>query len=249
MPFGIYTHRCPHSQNRAAEIILKYYFLEYINAGKAKRRLQCRLVYTRTNATMNIENRREYFSETYKSIETIRGSFIEVVFENCTFEHCNFSDSRFYKCKFVDCVFTGSNLSNCNVDFSKFLEVTFNESKLVGIDWTKADWPRFNFTSPLKFNNCIINDSSFFGLALSELVVEYCKAHDVDFRHGNFTKANFRYTDFTNSLFMKTNIQQADFSEAENYDIDIFNNEIKSARFSRLEAVRLLNCLAIDLVD
>lgn len=198
---------------------------------------------------MTIENDSEYFSKTFKHIDAVGESFSEVIFENCVFEQCNFSSVRFYKCKFVDCVFASSNLSNSKVDYSKFFDINFNESKLVGIDWTKADWPRFNFTSPLTFNHCIINDSSFFGLTLSELTLEHCKAHDVDFRNGNFSKSSFTYTDFTNSLFMKTNLQDTDFSEAENYDIDIFNNNIKSARFSRLEAVRLLNCLDIELVD
>jgi uncharacterized protein YjbI with pentapeptide repeats len=119
----------------------------------------------------------------------------------------------------------------------------------VGVDWTKADWPRHSFAANLKFNECIINDSSFFGLNFSELVLEHCKAHDVDFRNGNFSKAKFCYTDFTGSLFSKTNLKQADFSEAENYDIDIFNNEITGARFSRYEAVRLLDSLDIELVD
>lgn len=198
---------------------------------------------------MTIESNHEYFSKIFKNLEAAGETFTQVIFENCIFEKCNFSDTRFYKCKFVDCVFTASNLSNGKVDYSKFFDVTFNESKLVGLDWTKADWPRFNFTSPLKFSGCIINDSSFFGLVLSELTLEHCKAHDVDFRNGNFSKANFCYTDFTNSLFMKTNLQEADFSEAENYDIDIFNNDIKSARFTRLEALRLLAFLDIELVD
>ncbi len=198
---------------------------------------------------MNIENSNEYFSQTFDGLNAMATSFSEVVFENCRFQQCNFSDSRFYKCKFVDCVFSASNLSNIKVDYSKFFDIQFKESKLVGIDWTKADWPRFNFTSPISFSECIINDSSFFGLGLNELILEHCKAHDVDFRNGTFTKANFSYTDFTNSLFMKTNLREADFSEAENYDIDIFNNDIKAARFSRHEAVRLLNSLDIELVD
>lgn len=198
---------------------------------------------------MNIENSNEYFSKTFDGLDAIGESFTGVVFENCIFQQCNFSDSRFYKCKFVECVFTASNLSNIKVDCSKFFDTHFKESKLVGVDWTKADWPRFNFTAPISFNECIINDSSFFGLMLNELALEHCKAQDVDFRSGNFTKAKFSYTDFTNSLFMKTNLREADFSEAENYDIDIFNNDIKAARFSRHEAIRLLNGLDIELVD
>jgi fluoroquinolone resistance protein len=198
---------------------------------------------------MNIDNHSEYFSLTFSGLDLAGSSITEVIFENCTFHQCNFSDVRFYKCKFAECVFTASNLSNVKIDYSKFFDTSFTESKLVGIDWTKAEWPRFNFTAPISFNECIINDSSFFNLNLSELILEYCKAHDVDFRNGNFSKAKFLYTDFSGSLFMKTNLQEADFSEAENYNIDIFNNDIKAARFSRLEAIRLLNCLDIELVD
>lgn len=198
---------------------------------------------------MDIENSDEYFSKIFDGLEAASQSFTDVIFENCIFQQCNFSDTQFYKCKFVDCVFIASNLSNIKVDYSKFFDTRFKESKLLGVDWTKADWPRFNFTAPIIFSECIINDSSFFGLSLSELQLEHCKAHDVDFRSGNFTKSKFSYTDFTNSLFMKTNLREVDFSEAENYDIDIFNNDIKAARFSRYEAVRLLNSLDIELVD
>lgn len=195
------------------------------------------------------ENETEYFSKTFKGLEASRQVFSQVTFEACAFENCNFSDARFHKCKFIDCTFSASNLSNVGVDYSKFSDVFFSESKLVGVDWTKADWPRFNFISPLKFNECILNDSSFYGLELVELGLEYCKAHDVDFRSGNFTKAHFCFTDFTNSLFMKTNLQEADFTEAKNYDIDIFNNNIKAARFTRMEALGLLTFLDIELVD
>jgi fluoroquinolone resistance protein len=198
---------------------------------------------------MMFENEAEYFSKTFKGLEAAGQAFTQVTFEACTFENCNFSDARFHKCKFIDCTFSACNLSNLRVDYSKFADVSFNESKLVGVDWSKADWPRFNFISPLKFNECILNDSSFYGLEMAELVLEYCKAHDVDFRNGNFSKAQFCFTDFTSSLFMKTNLQEADFTEAKNYDIDIFNNNIKAARFTRLEALGLLTFLDIELVD
>lgn len=198
---------------------------------------------------MMIENDNEYLSKSFDTIDAAGKSFTGVIFENCAFDNSNFSEVRFYKCKFVDCEFTNTNLSNIKVDYSKFLDVKFTACKLVGVDWTKADWPRFNFTSPLKFTQCILNDTSFFGLNLAELQLEHCKVHDVDFRNGNFSKANFTYSDFTNSLFMKTNLKETDFSEAVNYNIDIFNNEITAARFSRHEAVRLLDCLDIELLD
>lgn len=201
------------------------------------------------NTESDIQNNNEYYSTHFDGLQLAGASFSEIVFEGCSFQQCNFSDARFYKCKFVDCEFNASNLSNIKVDYSRWIDVSFNGSKLVGVDWTKADWPRFNLTAAISFSECILNDSSFFGLTLNELELAHCKVHDVDFRNGNFSKSSFIYSDFTNSLFMKTNLQETDFSEAENYDIDIFNNDIKSARFSRMEAVRLLHCLDIELVD
>ncbi len=198
---------------------------------------------------MSLENKTEYYSKKFDGLNLIGASFSEIVFEGCLFQQCNFSDARFYKCKFVDCEFSASNLSNAKLDYSRWIDVNFKESKLVGVDWTKADWPRFNLSASISFSECIISDSSFYGLSLSEMELTHCKVHDVDFRNANFSKSSFIYSDFTNSLFMKTNLQEVDFSEAENYDINIFNNDIKFAKFSRMEAVRLLHCLEIELVD
>ena len=119
----------------------------------------------------------------------------------------------------------------------------------MGIDWTRAAWPRLVFSTALQFRHCILNDSSFFGLPLDEIVFEACKAHDVDFREGSFCGASFVESDLTHSLFGKSNLTRADFTDASNYDIDIFNNRLSQAKFSRYEAIRLLNSLDIELLD
>ena len=80
-------------------------------------------------------------------------------------------------------------------------------------------------------------------------MVEECKAHNVDFREGNFSNSNFTYTDLSGSFFSNTTLSGTDFSEAINYDIDIYRNIIEKAKFSRFEAVRLLDSLDIELVD
>jgi len=201
-----------------------------------------------TNA-MNIEDSAEYYAKNFKGLDASNRHFSSIVFENCIFQSCNFSDARFNSCKFIECNFNDSNLSNVAINHTRFVDVEFEGCKLVGINWTTADWPRLNLSSPLTFAQCILNDSSFFGLSLGELILEHCKAHDVDFRNGNFAKAKFNNTDFTNSLFSKTNLQQADFSEAQNYTIDVFSNDIKGAKFSKYEALSLLDSLGIELVD
>lgn len=197
----------------------------------------------------SLNSGKEYLSKIFSNLSEINQEICNTEFEGCQFQDCNFTETIFRKCRFIECTFTRCNLSVMKVPQSQFTDVVFDECKLVGVDWTRASWPRLVFSVSLKFNKCIINDSSFFGLNLDEIVIEECKAHDVDFRDGSFCRAVFAYTDFTNSLFGKTNLAAADFSEAVNYNIDIFNNKTNQAKFSRHEAIRLLNSLDIELVD
>ncbi|MEH6550280.1 MAG: pentapeptide repeat-containing protein [Pseudomonadales bacterium] len=198
---------------------------------------------------MILEEKKEYWSETFEGLDYSEMEIADKEFDGCKFVGCNFSDSTFKRCNFVDCEFTKCNLSLVKIEYSKFADVVFNESKLIGINWIKVSWPRMVFTAPLKFYKSILNDNSFFELSLPELIIEECKAHNVDFRGGDFSRANFTYTDLTGCVFVRTNLSGADFSEATNYDIDIYENNIKQAKFSRFEAVSLLDSLDIELVD
>lgn len=192
---------------------------------------------------------RHFFAQQFIGLDETQAHWQDLEFEECEFHDCLFSDSTFRQCKFIDCRFVGCNLSLVKVSLSHFNGVSFEVCKLVGVDWTRASWPRVAFAAPFTFKACILNDSSFMGLKLDEMVLEACKVHDVDFREGSFNRANFTFSDFRHSLFGRTELLEADFSEATDYDIDIFSNKIKGAKFSRDEAIRLLNSLDITLVD
>lgn len=191
----------------------------------------------------------EVVSEIFQGIDvsgqTLRGK----EFEDCGFTGCNFSDANLTDCKFVDCTFTGCNLSNAKIGGTRFANVEFIECKVLGIDWTRAAWPRVAAGALLQFRKSILNDSTFLGLTLEETVIEDCKAHGVDFRDADFARSNFTGTDFRQALFGKTNLSESDFSGAANYAIDVFDNRIERARFSRDAALSLLESLGIELVD
>lgn len=198
---------------------------------------------------MSLNEKNEYWSESFKGADFSTIAIDSKEFDGCTFEQCDFSEARFKKCNFVDCEFVACNLSNVQMEYSRFSDVCFRDSKLIGINWTKVSWSKFIVSSPVKFYKSILNDSSFYGLSLQELVMEECKAHNVDFREGDFSHSNFTYADLTGCFFSNTNLSGADFSEATAYDIDIYRNTINKAKFTRFEAVRLLDCLEIELVD
>jgi uncharacterized protein YjbI with pentapeptide repeats len=89
----------------------------------------------------------------------------------------------------------------------------------------------------------------FANLNLPDTVLSAKEFEDCEFRDGNFTGADFNHTDFAGALFGRTRLTSVDFTEAVNYDIDVFNNDIRKAKFSRYEAVRLLDSLEIELVE
>jgi len=198
---------------------------------------------------MSIFIEQSYLSECFKGLSAKALSFSEIVFEDCLFEDCDFSHSAFINSKFIDCEFKQCNLSLCDISQTQFIDINFVACKLVGIDWTRAYWPNLSLGSPIKFTECTLNDSSFFGLSLKALVLAECKVHHVDFRQGDFNHANFSYSDFSESLFNKTDLHHADFTEASQYLINIHYNIVNGAIFSRYQALNLLEGLDITLID
>lgn len=190
-----------------------------------------------------------YWSEVFEGLDITNTRITGKQFESCSFKNCNFSGSVFKECGFTDCEFINCNLSLLDVTESRFSEVLFSDAKLVGIDWTKAFWSRILLDSPFKFYKCILSESTFYGLSSRPLVLEDCKAHDVDFREADLTQSSFTYTDFLGSLFHHTILKGADFTEATDYDINIYHNDISGAKFTRFEAVRLLTSLDVVLED
>lgn len=194
-------------------------------------------------------NNSEHFSQIFNGLDLSSKKIESSIFESCTFNKCNFSGAIFSNSQFIDCEFSQCNLSIVKIEFSKFSDVVFDECKVIGVDWTTASWSDIKLCSPIKFYQCIINDSIFFGLNLSGIVIKECKAHDVDFRDSDFSESDFSHTNFQGSMFSQTNLSGASFIDAINYNIDINFNNISKAKFSRYEAIRLLDSLDIELVD
>lgn len=196
-----------------------------------------------------IEDGGQYLEVSFEKLELPEELFEDIEFEECRFVDCNFSQTGFRNCNFTNCEFLRCNLSLMDLSNTRLFGVAFRETKLIGVDWGKANWPVFHVDFELEFHHCILNDSSFFGLTLNELVLVECKLHDADFREGNFADSTMTYCDFTHSLFMGTNLRNVDFTESTGYAIDVFKNQLEGARFSRFEAMSLLESLGIELVD
>ena len=197
----------------------------------------------------NIESQQQYLEKTFTNLELQELLCTATEFEECSFVECNFRSATFAHCNFINCSFTRCELSLINLPYTRLFGLAFVECKLVGVDWTRATWSEYHRDFEISFRQCILNDSSFFGLTLHSLVLDNCKVQDVDFREGDFSTAVMIYSDFTHSLFMRTNLQGADFTDASQYSINVLENQLQGAKFSKHEAVYLLESLGIELVD
>lgn len=195
------------------------------------------------------DEQQEFFETEFKSVVYKNKRLIRREFESCVFDRCSLQESQFFHCKFSNCRFVNCNLTMFNVEGSSFKEVKFEKCKVAGVNWTLAKWSKFIPDAAIAFEDCVLNFSTFLGLALKGLILRGCVAHDVDFSEADLSKADFSKTDLSRSQFRHTNLTGANFATAFNYSLSVTLNEVKKARFALPEAINLLRALEIELVD
>ncbi|NIS81604.1 MAG: pentapeptide repeat-containing protein [Anaerolineales bacterium] len=191
----------------------------------------------------------EYFADRdFNAIHLERGRINSTEFFDCGFIRCNFTESVFHNCRFSNCVFLDCNLGVIKVPGSIFSLTKFENSKVIGVNWTEADWTTA-LANPIGFYKSTINHCTFIGLELKGIQIKDCIATEVDFREADLSQADFTGTDLAQSLFVNTDLTEADLSRARNYNIDPGENILKQTKFSLPEAMSLLDNLDIILVD
>lgn len=168
-------------------------------------------------------------------------------FFECTFTHCTFIETQLKKCRFVNCTFNSCDLSLGKLPESIFIETSFHESKIIGVNWAQAGGPATDLGVPINFRKSTLNHCTFIGLKLQGIQIISCQAVNVDFREADLSNADFSGSDLSESLFIHTKLSGADFSQARNYMIDPGLNELKKAKFSLPEAMALLYNMDITL--
>ena len=192
---------------------------------------------------------REHYERKFVDLECHNQLVEEVEFHDCIFKTSSFRETTFKDCKFIGFRFVGCNLSLAKVEGSTFSHVCFKDSQLVGVNWALANWSERSLLKSFDFYDCVLNYSVFMGMELKEVKMVGCMAKGADFSDADLRGADFSRTDLNASRFMNTNLSGADFSQASNYQIDATQNRLKKAKFSLPEAMSLLYCLDIELVE
>ena len=181
-----------------------------------------------------------YYEEEFSKLSFEKESIKSRRFEECGFNSCIFVDCRFEKCRFINCRFNDCVLSAIIPLDSRFIDVIFTRSKVIGFDWTKAQK-----IQGLVFDGCQIDYSNFRLLRIPKIKMANCEAREVEFIETDLSGGDFRNTDFKGSRFIRADLSEADFRGAKNYFIDVKNNTLRKTRFSLPEALVLLDSLDI----
>jgi fluoroquinolone resistance protein len=196
-----------------------------------------------------IHSQTDHADQVFKDVHLERDQLVSNQFYDCEFVRCSFVESEFRNCRFVNCVFRHCDLSLARVPGSTFSATRFEESKVIGVNWTQAEWPATGLGDPVGFFKSAISHSTFIGLRLKGIQIKDCVAADVDFREADLSQADLAGTDLSGSMFGNTDLTQADLSRARNYTIDPGQNVLSQAKFSLPEAMSLLYSLDIVLVE
>jgi len=182
----------------------------------------------------------DYWEEEF--IEYDDKNLDSIYFDNCTFIKCDFSKSIMQNCKFTECVFIKCNLSLATLNNCVFNDITFENSKLIGVSWSRCEEP-----FDVKFDSCNISQNSFHLLDLRQMKFINSLIKDTGFEECNLERALFETCDLEQTVFLNNNLQKANFETSKNYLIDPKQNDIKNAQFSLPEALSFLSLLPIKI--
>lgn len=142
-----------------------------------------------------------------------------------------------------DCIFLGCSFITPDLKKTRLQNVSFEGCKLSGVDFTLCDPTFFS----ISFTNCHLDGCNFSQLPCKKISFKNCRVLNCHFIECDLREGDFQGADLGGTLFHQANMEGANFCKAINYQIDPMTNRVKGAKFSRLEAVRLLEGLGVKI--
>lgn len=177
----------------------------------------------------------KFFDEEH--FQNLKASYFEKgEYDTCTFLNCNFSEADLSSFRFIDCEFIECDLSNCNMAGTSFQHCGFSKCKMIGLNFEKCE--PFGFS--INATDSILNHSTFYQVKLPNSKFSNSKFISADFTEADCNKVSFKGCDLANAVFQSTNLEQADFRNAINFEVDPEINRMKGAHFSANELAGLL---------
>ena len=181
--------------------------------------------------------------EIFTGIDFTKDGLIKGDYEGCTFIGCDFSNTHFNHILFSECTFTDCNLSMVNLSKTTFRDVVFKGCKMLGLNFDDCD----KYGVSVSFEDCILNNASFFQHIVKKTTFKNSQLHEVDFSQADLSHSVFINCYLLGATFDNTNIEKTDFRTAFNYSINLDKNKHKKAKFSLPGIIGLLDEFDIEI--
>ena len=169
-----------------------------------------------------------HIDKTFEKIILLNNRIEGREFDGCHFKNCDFSGTAFIDCTFSDCEFIDCNLSMAKLTSSSLKTVDFQLSKLMGIRFDEC----MDFLFSVSFSDCMLDYSWFTNKKMPKTNFRNCSIKEVNFGNADLTKASFDGSNLSGSVFDQTKLNEANFMNAINYQINPERNSVKKAVFS-----------------
>ncbi|WP_299277664.1 pentapeptide repeat-containing protein [uncultured Psychroserpens sp.] len=124
-------------------------------------------------------------------------------------------------------------------------DVLFNNCKMVGFPFHDCNALFMSF----KFKTSQLNFASFHNLKLKNTTFDQCKLEQTDFTEADLSGSKFDDCNLLRAIFEHTNLEHVNFSNSYNLSINPELNKLKNAKFSKENALGLLNSYQIKIED
>ena len=185
---------------------------------------------------MIYEAGKNFSSKQYKPEQIEQGDYEECEFLGIDFSNHNLADFKFSNCDFIEC-----DLSNVKLNQTAFRDVNFKNCKMMGLNFEDAH----SFNISFRFEDCILDHSSFYQLDIRKTIFKNCSLKEVDFTETNLSSSFFDNSNLINAVFDRTILDHANFKNAVNFSIDPNKNQLKKTKFAKDNLAGLLNQLQI----
>ena len=192
-------------------------------------------------------NSNYYEGQSFQGLRLQEETFTGLQFVDCNFTHCSLDSCTLRHCDFSGCVFLRCRVSALKAETVQMKFGEFEECVLTGVNWSLLQ-PAGRFSEPIsRMERCRLKYNSFSNLNLARFDFSGSELVETIFAECKLSESSFQGCGLQNTEFFKCDLRKADFREAVGYRIDVLNNEVKNARFSLPEAMRLLGPLGIQL--
>jgi uncharacterized protein YjbI with pentapeptide repeats len=170
-------------------------------------------------------------------------------FQDCTFVDSDLSDAALSASRFVDCRFERCDLSLWKPVDSVFGGCRFEDSRMLGIDWTLASWPRIALHDPNVFVRCDLSMGTFMDLDLGAIEFRECRLRETSYRFARLAGARFDGSDCVGCDFHGSDLSRARLVGVLGLAVDPASTKLAGATVDAAAGVAILESFGLTLED